>query len=207
MYKSYLTCERMLSRAILSLVLIVSLANAEVVILDDSNYTAFIQQHPYVFVQFYAPWCGHCKSLAPEYETLGESSVGKDYVIAKIDATVAEKTAADLKVEGYPTLKFIVNGFAIEYSSGRTAVDIQKWIELFFVSEVKTLTEGEIKDKIGTEDFLLIQGASSEQLKVLKVANFVDNSVQYYHVSAGQFKITLHLKNSKIFDFVGEFDV
>jgi thiol-disulfide isomerase/thioredoxin len=51
----------------LSLVLLLGLAllvHSEVVVLDDSNYTSFVQEHPLVFIKFYAPWCGHCKAMA-----------------------------------------------------------------------------------------------------------------------------------------------
>ena len=61
----------------LLLLTLVSLAYSEVVVLDDSNYTSFIQEHPYVFVKFYAPWCGHCKTMAPDYEQLAKESEGK----------------------------------------------------------------------------------------------------------------------------------
>jgi protein disulfide-isomerase A1 len=118
----------MILKNLLIIVAILAVVQTQVIDLDDSNFTSFVEQHPYVFVEFYAPWCGHCKALAPEYEKLGELAKGKDYVIAKVDATVAEKTAAAFGVEGFPTINFIANGFPIQYKNDRTAVAMQKWL-------------------------------------------------------------------------------
>ncbi len=118
-----LRVEQMFCKA-LSLVLLLGLAllvHSEVVVLDDSNYTSFVQEHPLVFIKFYAPWCGHCKAMAKDYIQLGEASVGKDYVIAEVDATVAEKVSSDLGVQGYPSLKFIVSGNPIDYEGDRSS--------------------------------------------------------------------------------------
>jgi len=58
-----------------------------------------------VLVKYYAPWCGHCKKLAPIWEELGEFFKDeKDLVIAKFDATANE--ADGIEVRGYPTLIF-----------------------------------------------------------------------------------------------------
>jgi protein disulfide-isomerase A1 len=51
---------------------------------------------------YYAPWCGHCKKLAPVWKELAKEMQGSDVVIAKMDST--ENELKDLKIKGYPTL-------------------------------------------------------------------------------------------------------
>lgn len=64
----------MIGKILFFLLAIVALTQTTVVVLDDSNYTSFVEEHPYVFIKFFAPWCGHCKSMAPDYEKLATYS-------------------------------------------------------------------------------------------------------------------------------------
>ncbi|KAK9162285.1 hypothetical protein Syun_003187 [Stephania yunnanensis] len=85
-----------------------------VLTLDHSNFTDAVAKHSFIVVEFYAPWCGHCKSLAPEYEKAASELVNNDppIILAKVDANeeANKGIAGEFNVRGYPTLKIIRNG-------------------------------------------------------------------------------------------------
>ncbi len=71
------------------------------IVLDSSKH---------VLIEFYAPWCGHCKKLEPEYKDLGKKfKKNKEVVIAKFDAT-ANDAPSDFEYTGFPTIFFVGTG-------------------------------------------------------------------------------------------------
>lgn len=60
-------------------------------------------------VKFFAPWCGHCKNLAPKFEELS-SIVNADAIIAEVDCTRQQEICRGEEVRGYPTLRFYKSG-------------------------------------------------------------------------------------------------
>uniref|UniRef100_T1JB37 Protein disulfide-isomerase A6 homolog n=1 Tax=Strigamia maritima TaxID=126957 RepID=T1JB37_STRMM len=104
----------------------------DVIELTDGNFEeTVLESEDMWLVEFYAPWCGHCKNLAPQWESAASQLKGK-VKLGALDATAHTVMGNKYGVRGYPTIKYFASGkksssSAEEYDGGRTSADIVQW--------------------------------------------------------------------------------
>merc|ERR1712113_1007116 len=109
---------------------VASADDSDVLTLTDATYDQALKDNQLIFIKFYAPWCGHCKRLAPDWEKAATALKEKNskVKIADVDCTVEKEAAQKNEVRGYPTLKFFKNGeFDEKYAGKRTLEDIVEY--------------------------------------------------------------------------------
>jgi protein disulfide-isomerase A6 len=85
-------------------------SDKDVLVLDDKNFDETIFKSKEMFiVAFYAPWCGHCQKLLPEWNAAATQLKGQ-IKLAKVDATVNQQLASRYQIQGYPTIKIFPPG-------------------------------------------------------------------------------------------------
>ncbi|MES1911598.1 MAG: hypothetical protein MHM6MM_004008, partial [Cercozoa sp. M6MM] len=124
-----------------------------VLALSDDDFDRLVIEEDTFLVEFYAPWCGHCKSFAPTYDKLGQYFQQVDDVrVAKVDATQNKALAQRFEIRGYPTLLLLKDGAVVPFRGDRSfqsVVDFVRDVEatsLAHVDDVSALMkEGTLK--------------------------------------------------------------
>ncbi|KAJ3021947.1 protein disulfide-isomerase precursor [Thoreauomyces humboldtii] len=139
--------------------------SSDVLVLDKSNFDATAAA-PLSLIEFYAPWCGHCKSLAPEYEKAA-TELKPDVILGKVDCTEQTEICEKYGVQGYPTLKVFREGEHSEFKGQRKADSIVSYMKKQNLPAVSDLSAEKIK-------------AFAESDKVVVVGFFADKTSAEY---------------------------
>ncbi|XP_045215771.2 protein disulfide-isomerase A3-like [Mercenaria mercenaria] len=173
---------------------LLSLASAsDVLEFTDSDFSSKIVDHDVILVEFFAPWCGHCKRLAPEYEKAATSLKKNDppVSLAKVDCTANTEVCGKYGVSGYPTLKIFKNGeMAEDYNGPREADGIVKTMRGKAGPASKELTEvGQAEKFLDSSEYGVVgffKSADSDLAKTFqKVASAMSESINFAHTYSG----------------------
>jgi len=125
--------------------------------LTPSDFDTVVDGSRSVFVMFYAPWCGHCKSFKPDYAEVARAfeSQKDKVVIAAVDADSHRELGGKFGVTGFPTLKFFPQGTTkpIDYDAGRSADDVIAFINKHAKTDVKIEEPPSSVRTLTTENF------------------------------------------------------
>jgi len=171
----------------------------------EDSFNDIISKHKFVVMEFYAPWCGHCKRLEPEYEKAATELLGfePEITLAKLDATEDKNRALGDKfgVRGFPTLKIFRDGDAenaAEYNGPRQAEGIVKYLKKQVEPAVKDLAdEAAVKEFADADKVVVIGFAaadSAEATAFAGAANKLRDNLNFGLVTdasvAGAFEVT-----------------
>src|SRR6266536_5431914 len=156
----------------LLLACLASYAAAQSAVLDliPDNFDKIAIGGKPALVEFFAPWCGHCKNLAPIYEQLAKDfEFAKDKIaIAKVDADSEKSLGKRFGIQGFPTIKFFdgKSDKPEDYNGGRDLESLSEFITKktgikpkkakAAPSQVEMLNDKTFKEQIGGDKDVLV---------------------------------------------------
>ncbi|KAJ8557091.1 hypothetical protein K7X08_002716 [Anisodus acutangulus] len=169
----------------------------DVAVLKEGNFSEFIGKNKYVMVEFYAPWCGHCQALAPEYAAAATELKAESVMLAKVDATEEAELAQKYDVQGYPTVFFFIDGVHRPYNAERNKDAIISWIKkktgpvlsnITTVEEAERILKDEKKVVLGYLNHLV--GDISEEFAA---AAALEDDVNFYQTASPDVAKLFHI--------------
>ncbi|KAF7292446.1 Protein disulfide isomerase [Mycena chlorophos] len=119
---------------------------SDVIRLTASTFLPLVEAEPLILVEFFAPWCGHCKALAPQYEEAATILKGKNIKIANVDCVDDAELCQANGIQGYPTLRVYRYGQATDYQGPRKADGIIAYMAKQALPAVAEVTAANLEE-------------------------------------------------------------
>jgi len=175
-----------------------------VAVLTNGNFDSHLEANGLTLVKFYAPWCGHCKAMAPEFEKAAEELEGK-VSLGKVDATVEEALGTRFGIESYPTMKWFEHGEEHEYDGPRDAEGIVAWTQTAREpAVVDVASEDEVVVKPG-KPTMVLYGEPHEAFT--RAASAKRQAARWYRVPGKAETVMVRHYQEDPIEFVEELDV
>ncbi|XP_041652276.1 protein disulfide-isomerase A3 [Cheilinus undulatus] len=162
---------------------------SDVIEYTDDDFDSRIGDHSLILVEFFAPWCGHCKKLAPEYEAAATRLKGV-VPLAKVDCTANSNVCSKYGISGYPTLKIFRDGEESgPYEGPRNADAIVSILKKQAgPASVELKAEADLLKFLDSPDAGVVgffaDDGSTAQAEFLKAANTLRDNYRFAHSNA-----------------------
>ncbi|KZP14103.1 thioredoxin-domain-containing protein [Athelia psychrophila] len=132
--------------------------------LDPTNFKDVLAEGP-TFIKFFAPWCGHCKKLAPDWVRLARHLQNR-LTIAEVDCEEQKALCSEQGVTGFPMLVYYSNGATSEYTSSRKLDKLKEFTEKASIPAIKEIGVDELEENVKANPvvYLLIYSASDSSI-------------------------------------------
>lgn len=175
-----------------------AVSEEDVLVLNVENFVETVQAHPFILVEFYAPWCGHCKKLTPEYAKAATELKSHDppIVLAKVDVNDEKNKplASTYGIKGFPTLKIFKKGGTVisEYKGPREAAGIVAHLKHLVGPPSVEITSAEQAEEIVKKSQLTVVGVfksldEKEYSDFVSVADDLRGDYQFVHTLDSSF--------------------
>ncbi|KAJ2347762.1 protein disulfide-isomerase precursor [Coemansia sp. RSA 2618] len=132
-------------------------SKSDVQVLTTENFKEWTAAQKLALVEFYAPWCGHCKALAPEYEKAATALKDENISLAKVDCTEEQALCEEMEIPGFPALKVFKDGDVSEYNGSRKEAGITSYMRKQLLPPLSTL-DADSFDKFTKSDRVVVVG-------------------------------------------------
>ncbi|KAJ2819911.1 protein disulfide-isomerase precursor [Coemansia sp. 'formosensis'] len=139
-------------------------------VLDGKTFKTWSAAQSLALVEFYAPWCGYCKAMAPAYEMAAKTLQEDKIPLAKIDCVVEKGICDDMDIPGYPTLKVVKNGSFHSYNGTRQEASLVAYMRKHHRSAVTEVSSTKFGEFVKSERVVVMGFFDSESsaLRVLE---------------------------------------
>ncbi|OBZ70429.1 Protein disulfide-isomerase [Grifola frondosa] len=134
---------------------------SDVIDVTAANFDTVVSPEPLILVEFFAPWCGHCKALAPHYEEAATALKEKNIKLAKVNCVDEADLCQSNGIQGYPTLRIYRDGEHTDYSGPRKADGIISYMTKQSLPAVSEVTAANFDEFIHADKIVALAFLSS----------------------------------------------
>ena len=180
--------------------------------LNDDKFESFINEHEFVLVKFYAPWCSGCKKIAVSYSQLAlklDSSNDIPVLISQIDCSINKLMMEKYEISKYPTIKFFHHGIEWDFTPKRIENNVEKWLKKVTepkTKELKKMKEIEELNKLKLSAILYLYKKNPKLLNNFKVFASSHPRADFYFTYSDSVCDTICIQNHFFLILMRSFD-